>query len=277
MGAALGHHHPRLALRLRRVRRNRRPDAAQAPAGPLPALSRRPDPRNEPHHRRVAQPHERGGVPGARPRCPQELRAAGRDRRRAPRRLPRSPVLRGDRCPGRRGLGRPQAPARRAPRPDPALLSRHLARSLRRDLSQPRPLRVDRREQPRRARKADRQGPEIGPRHQRCRRRGVSREPDLPHRPLSRQGDGAEPAGPALCQHDLRAALERRRDRPRADHGGRDGRRRGARRLLRHLRRPARYGAKPYSPAPLPHGDGEPDLARRELRARREAEGAARP
>ena len=62
-------------------------------------------------------------------------------------------------------------------------------------------------------------------RHQRPGRRGVHRGADLPHRPLSRQGDGAEPAGAALRQLDLRAAVERRRDRPRADHGGRDGRR----------------------------------------------------
>ena len=49
--------------------------------------------------------------------------------------------------------------------------------------------------------------------------------PDLPHRPLSRQGDGAEPDGAALCQHAVRAAVEFRPYRPRADHRGRDGRR----------------------------------------------------
>ncbi len=59
---------------------------------------------------------------------------------------------------------------------------------------------------------------------QRRGRRGVHRAADLPHRPLPGQGDGAEPAGAALRQHDLRAAVERRRDRPRADHRGRDGR-----------------------------------------------------
>ena len=34
------------------------------------------------------------------------------------------------------------------------------------------------------------------------------RRPDFPHRPLSRQGDGAEPARAALRQHALRAAVE---------------------------------------------------------------------
>ena len=68
-------------------------------------------------------------------------------------------------------------------------------------------------------------------------REGVHRGPDLPHRPLPGQGDGAEPDGAALRQHDLRAAVDRRRDRPRADHGGRNGRAGGPRRLLRQIRR----------------------------------------
>ena len=51
----------------------------------------------------------------------------------------------------------------------------------------------------------------------------ISREePDLPHRPLSRQGDGAEPDGAALRQRAVRAAVELRPYRPRADHRGRD-------------------------------------------------------
>ena len=37
---------------------------------------------------------------------------------------------------------------------------------------------------------------------------GLRREPDLPHRPLPRQGDGAEPVGAAFRQQHLRAALE---------------------------------------------------------------------
>ncbi len=52
----------------------------------------------------------------------------------------------------------------------------------------------------------------------------LPRGPDLPHRPLPGQGDGAEPARAALRQHHVRAAVERAAHRPRADHRGRDGR-----------------------------------------------------
>ena len=56
---------------------------------------------------------------------------------------------------------------------------------------------------------------------------------DLSHRPLPGQGDGAEHPGVPLRQRHLRADLEPALHRPRADHRGRDGRRRAARRLLR--------------------------------------------
>ena len=65
----------------------------------------------------------------------------------------------------------------------------------------------------------------------------LRRAQSLPHRSLPRQGDGAEPAGLPLRQRDLRAALEPEVRRPRADHGGRGDRGRGARRLLRGGRR----------------------------------------
>ena len=55
---------------------------------------------------------------------------------------------------------------------------------------------------------------------------GVRRGAGLPHRPLPRQGDGAERAGAALRQLDLRADLEPTLGRQRPDHGGRDARRR---------------------------------------------------
>ena len=45
---------------------------------------------------------------------------------------------------------------------------------------------------------------------QRRGRRGLPGEQHLPHRPLSRQGDGAEPDGAALRQRAVRAAVERR-------------------------------------------------------------------
>ncbi len=99
---------------------------------------------------------------------------------------------------------------------------------------------------------------------------------DLPDRPLPRQGDGAEPAGAALRQYHLRAPVERRRHRPRADHGGRDGGRGGAGRLLRQVGRGARHGAEPHAATPVPAGHGEPGVAQRGRGARREAEGAAR-
>ena len=73
-------------------------------------------------------------------------------------------------------------------------------------------------------READRPRPGQRPRGHRRRRRGVRREPDLPHRPLPGQGDGAEPVGAALRQQHLRAALEPEVHRPRADHRRRGGR-----------------------------------------------------
>jgi glucose-6-phosphate 1-dehydrogenase len=45
---------------------------------------------------------------------------------------------------------------------------------------------------------------------------------DLPDRPLPGQGDRPEPDGGALCQHPVRAAVERAIRRPRPDHRGRD-------------------------------------------------------
>ena len=87
---------------------------------------------------------------------------------------------------------------------------------------------------------------------QRRGRQGLRRGADLPHRPLPRQRDGAEPAGAALRQCAVRAAVERRPYRPRPDHRRRDPRRRGARRLLRQFRRAARHGAEPHDAAALP-------------------------
>ena len=81
---------------------------------------------------------------------------------------------------------------------------------------EPRPVRPDRqaigRQGPRDAalahhrRKADRQGRRERRRDQRRDRLGLPGKPHLPHRPLSRQGDGAEPDGAALRQRAVRAA-----------------------------------------------------------------------
>ena len=84
---------------------------------------------------------------------------------------------------------------------------------------------------------------------------------DLPHRPLPRQGDGAEHHGVPLRQRHLRAAVEPQLHRPRADHRGRDRRRRGARQLLRRDRRAARHGAEPPVPAARADRDGAAELA----------------
>ena len=61
---------------------------------------------------------------------------------------------------------------------------------------------------------------------------GLPRGPHLPDRPLSRQGDGPEPARPALRQLDVRAVVEQRPYRSCPDHGRGDDRARRPRRLL---------------------------------------------
>ena len=66
----------------------------------------------------------------------------------------------------------------------------------------------------------------------------------LPHRPLPRQGDRPEPAGPAVRQQAVRADLERQLRRPRADHDGRGHRHRRPRRLLRRHRRGPRRASR---------------------------------
>ena len=76
-----------------------------------------------------------------------------------------------------------------------------------------------------------------------------------------RQGDGPEHHGAALRQRHVRAALEPRSHRPRADHRRRDGRRRAPRQLLRRDRRAARHGAEPPVPAAVADRDGAADLA----------------
>ena len=68
---------------------------------------------------------------------------------------------------------------------------------------------------------------------------------DLPHRPLPRQGAGAEPALLPLREHVPRADLEPQLRRERADHDGGELRRRGPRQLLRGGRRDPRRDAEP--------------------------------
>ena len=94
------------------------------------------------------------------------------------------------------------------------------------------------------------------PGHQRRAGRRLQRGPHLPGGPLPRQGGGAEPAGAALRQHPVRAALEQERHRPCADHRGRDRGGGGPLGLLRQLRRSARHGAEPPAAAPELGGHG---------------------
>ena len=111
---------------------------------------------------------------------------------------------------------------------------------------------------------------------QRGAKQRLPRGSDLSHRPLPRQGDGAEHHGVALRQRHLRADLEPPLHRQRPDHRRRDAGRRGARRLLRRCRGHARHGAKPHDATASAHGDGAAGDVWRGLRARREGEGAAR-
>ena len=104
----------------------------------------------------------------------------------------------------------------------------------------------------------------------------LRREPDLPHRPLPGQGDGAEHPGLPLRQRPVRADLGPPLHRPRADHRGRDGRRRAPRRLLRPGRGPARHGAEPPAAAPLPDRHGAAGLLRRRRDPQQEGRRAAR-
>ena len=73
----------------------------------------------------------------------------------------------------------------------------------------------------------------------------VRRELDLPHRPLPRQGAGAEPALLPLRQQLHRAGLEPHARRERADHHGREIRRRGTGPPVRGTRCGARRRAEP--------------------------------
>ena len=113
-------------------------------------------------------------------------------------------------------------------------------------------------------------------------------------RPRPGIGQGAERAHPAACcdenqiyridhflgketvqnimalplrQRVVRADLEPRPHRPRADHRGRDRRRRASRPVLRAHRRAARHGAEPRVPAAGDGGDGAAGRLRRRRRS----------
>ena len=99
--------------------------------------------------------------------------------------------------------------------------------------------------------------------------RALPRGGDLPHRPLPRQGAGAEHRLHPLRQCDARADLEPQLRAQHPDHHGRGVRRAGPRRLLRRDRRDARRGAEPHAAGARQPDDGPAD--------RRGPRGAARP
>jgi glucose-6-phosphate 1-dehydrogenase len=103
----------------------------------------------------------------------------------------------------------------------------------------------------------------------------LRRAPDLPDRPLSRQGDGAEPDGAALRQRAVRAALERRPHRPCPDHCRRDRRARGPRAGYYDKAGALRDMVQNHILQLLCLWPWSRRLARRRCRPRREAEGAA--
>ena len=103
-----------------------------------------------------------------------------------------------------------------------------------------------------------------GPRARPAALRHLPRARNLPHRPLSGKGDGAEHSGAALCQQHLGTAVEPQLHRPHRNHGYRDAGGRATRSLLRFGRGPARHGAEPSAANHGLHRHG----AARHLRAR---------
>ncbi len=100
----------------------------------------------------------------------------------------------------------------------------------------------------------------IGPRPERRSRRQFRGVPDLSHRSLSRQGNGAEHSGLPFCQSAFRADLEPSLHRLCDHHRRRNGGRRASRRLLRPRRRAARHGAESSDATALSRGDGADGL-----------------
>ena len=112
-------------------------------------------------------------------------------------------------------------------------------------------------------RKAVRHRPRLGQGAERRTAEDRRRAPDLPDRSLSRQGNGAEHPGAALCQRHVRADLESQPHRSHPDHRRRKARRRPSRQLLRRDRRAARHGAEPSVSAAVAGRDGAAGAIRR--------------
>ena len=106
--------------------------------------------------------------------------------------------------------------------------------------------------------------------------RGLPAGRGVPHRPLPGQGDRPEHPRAALRQRDVRADLEPRLRRSRADHHGRGHRHRRPGRLLRRHRRRPRRDPEPPAAAAGADRDGGAGRVRRGLAADGEGEGAFR-
>ncbi len=125
-------------------------------------------------------------------------------------------------------------------------------------------------------REAVRPRPRVGAGAERDAAPRLRRARDLPHRSLPRQGAGAEPPALPLRQHVPRADLEPQLRRERADHDGRELRRRGARPVLRGGRRdPRRRPEPPAAGGRLPRDGGAGDELPR-VDPRRAGEGLPR-
>ena len=101
----------------------------------------------------------------------------------------------------------------------------------------------------------------------------LRRGPDLPHRPLPRQGGGAQHPGLPVRQRPVRAHLEPPAHRPRADRRARDAVDRAPHRVLRGHRRVPRHGGHPPLPGAGVHGHGAADRARAPGHQRGEEQG----
>ena len=129
------------------------------------------------------------------------------------------------------------------------------------------------RARPDRRREAVRPRPGVGARAERHAARGVPRGAHLPHRPLPRQGERRGPARVPLLEHAARAGVEPQLRPQRADHDGRDDRRRGSRQLLRRRRRDPRRPAEPPAAGRRAVGDGAAGRTRAVVPAGREGQG----
>ncbi len=172
------------------------------------------------------------------------------------------------------GQGARRAARLRRQRP---LLLRHGAALLRPALRQPAQRRLQGRPrlEAHHRREAVRHRPAVGARAQPGGPRQLAGEPDLPGRSLPREGDGAEPARLPVLQRDVRAALEQELHRQHPVQRVRGRRCRGARRLLRLVRRAARHDAKPHVPDARVSVHGGPGLVRARRDPQREGEAPA--